>query len=136
MLKPFAEVKNKVDIELVIDNLPCAIIVVNKDRRVLLGNKMAEIFANKTKVEFFGLSGGEAFGCVNSKTNPKGCGFAPACEFCTLMNTVYSNIKKIKGQVDRMGEITRKLMTITRYKTKDYLKGKIIDIYKASKETG
>ncbi len=50
-------------------------------------------------------------------------------------NPLYSNIKKIKGQVDRMGEITRKLMTITRYKTKDYLKGKIIDIYKASKET-
>ncbi len=46
----------------------------------------------------------------------------------------YTNIKKIKGQIDRLGEITRKLMTITRYKTKGYLKGKIIDINEASVE--
>ncbi len=45
----------------------------------------------------------------------------------------YEMAEKIKNQVDRMGEITRKLMTITRYETKDYLKGKIIDIEQASK---
>lgn len=38
---------------------------------------------------------------------------------------------KIKEQVDRLGTITQKLMGITRYGTKDYLKGKIIDIDKA-----
>jgi hypothetical protein len=41
---------------------------------------------------------------------------------------------KIKAQIDTMGKITRKLMRITRYETRDYLfEGKnIIDIDKAS----
>jgi PAS domain-containing protein len=44
-----------------------------------------------------------------------------------------TKIRKIKNQVDRMGEITRKLQGITKYETKDYLKGtKIIDIDRSS----
>ena len=46
-------------------------------------------------------------------------------------NPVYKDLKTIKKQTDRMGVITRKLMRITKYETKDYLKGKIIDIDKA-----
>lgn len=42
------------------------------------------------------------------------------------------NLTKIKDQIDRMSAITQKLMGITRYETKDYLKGKIIDIDKAA----
>jgi len=54
-----------------------------------------------------------------------------------LMNTPednpqYSSIRNIQEQVDRMGKITRKLMKITRYKTRDYLQGKIIDLDKSS----
>ena len=48
-------------------------------------------------------------------------------------NPMFTNIQKIKGQIDRMGKITEKLKAITRYETKDYLKGKIIDIDRASK---
>ncbi len=46
----------------------------------------------------------------------------------------HEQIGKIKGLVDRMGEITKKLMGITKYKTKGYLNGNIIDIDKASKK--
>jgi len=49
-------------------------------------------------------------------------------------NPTYEKIKEIKGQVDRMGEITKKLMHITKYETKGYLRGQIIDIDKASKQ--
>lgn len=45
---------------------------------------------------------------------------------------LYDSIKAIKSQIERMGTITKKLMTITQYKTKDYLKGKIVDLEKAS----
>ena len=43
-----------------------------------------------------------------------------------LMNTSednpqYPNIRNIQEQVERMGKITRRLMNITRYKTKAYL---------------
>jgi hypothetical protein len=42
-------------------------------------------------------------------------------------------IVKIKEQIDRLATTTQKLAGITRYETKDYLKGKIIDIDKAGK---
>ena len=47
----------------------------------------------------------------------------------------YKKINEIYNQSQRIGTITKKLMKITQYKTKDYLKGKIIDIDAASDET-
>ena len=45
----------------------------------------------------------------------------------------YEKLKGIIEQIDRITEITRKLMNITRYGTKDYIKGEnIVDINKAS----
>jgi len=45
----------------------------------------------------------------------------------------YEYINIIKKQIDKMGEITRKLMKITRYETIAYVQDtKIIDIHKAS----
>lgn len=45
---------------------------------------------------------------------------------------LYKDLSKIKDQIIKMGNITHKLMKITRYETTDYLKGRIIDINKAS----
>ncbi len=40
----------------------------------------------------------------------------------------YPKIKKIQAQLERMANITKKLMKISKYQTKDYLSGKILDI--------
>jgi PAS domain S-box-containing protein len=40
----------------------------------------------------------------------------------------YPRIKKIQVQLERMADITKKMMQISRYRTKDYLNGKIVDI--------
>jgi PAS domain S-box-containing protein len=49
---------------------------------------------------------------------------------------LYERTRTIKQQVDRMAEITRKLQNITKYVTREYIKGtKIIDIEEASKKT-
>jgi PAS domain S-box-containing protein len=45
---------------------------------------------------------------------------------------LYKRVRSIVDQVTRMGEITKKLMSITRYKTKDYLSGRIFDIDQAT----
>ena len=47
-------------------------------------------------------------------------------------NPLYRNVKTIKDQIDRMGDITQKLKRVTRYKTKDYINSKIIDIDSAA----
>ncbi|MBW2035827.1 MAG: hypothetical protein JRI94_20085 [Deltaproteobacteria bacterium] len=44
-------------------------------------------------------------------------------------------LKKIVEQTRRMGDITKKLMRITKYETKDYVQGvKIVDIEKSSQK--
>ena len=48
-------------------------------------------------------------------------------------NPLYEKIKSIKLQIERLRDITKKLMKITRYETTDYLNSKIIDIDKATK---
>jgi PAS domain S-box-containing protein len=46
---------------------------------------------------------------------------------------LYEDIEKIREQMVRMGEITNKLMKITKYKTREYIRGKkILDIDEAS----
>lgn len=47
-------------------------------------------------------------------------------------NHIKDDIKAINAQVQRLGQITGKLTGVTRYKTKNYLTGKIIDIDKAA----
>lgn len=49
-------------------------------------------------------------------------------------NPQYETLKKINEQVQRLGKITRRLMGITKYRTKSYLKGNIVDINGASQE--
>ena len=41
-------------------------------------------------------------------------------------------LKTIKDGIDRIGELTRRIMKITRYQAKPYLKGRIVDIEQAS----
>jgi len=50
-------------------------------------------------------------------------------------NPFYKKIKGIQEQTKRMGEIMKKLMRITRYEAKDYLKSKIVDIDRSSTES-
>jgi signal transduction histidine kinase len=47
-------------------------------------------------------------------------------------------LRIIKAQVDRIGELTRRIMHITQYRTKDYLGGRhvIVDIEEASSGPG
>lgn len=46
----------------------------------------------------------------------------------------HAKVDKISAQIMKMGEITRKLMGITRYETKSYPMGKIVDIDRSSGE--
>lgn len=46
----------------------------------------------------------------------------------------HDSLVKIREQTERIKKITEKLMTITKYETKKYLKGRIIDIDRASEE--
>jgi hypothetical protein len=219
----------------IIEALPLAICVFDRDRTVLLANGKLIEFTGKTAAQLIGDVGGKALGCIHHDDVPQGCGFGKDCMGCKLRTTVYdaletnqpqtmiettmvfkdlgekklrisanpiglstgdavilaiedttqakifeqtkiekerldaviktagavcheinqplmcimgysefllddinpeneqyANLMEIKTQAERLGAITKKLMTITRYKTKNYLKGSILDIENAS----
>ena len=72
----------------VISNLPVAIIVVNKDRRVMLSNKAAELISGKTEGQMFNLRGGDVLGCIYAQGDEKGCGYAEECQGCQIREAV------------------------------------------------
>jgi len=47
---------------------------------------------------------------------------------------LYERLTKVKGQIERMGVITQKLMRITRYQAKELMKRKIVDLDGSSYE--
>lgn len=77
----------------VIDNLPSAIIVLTPDTSIVMSNKIAQMFANKSPLDLFGLRGGEAFDCIHHTDHPDGCGSSNACRHCIVRNTVEHTIR-------------------------------------------
>jgi len=85
--------KISVSLESIIDNLPSAILVMDRTLTILLANKMAAMLANKAKEEFFGSQPGEAINCVHWRTDPRGCGYSYHCRFCGVRSTVEETIR-------------------------------------------
>ncbi len=76
----------------VISNLPVAIIVVNKDRRVMLSNKAAEQISGRTEGQMFNLRGGDVLGCIHADCE-KGCGYSERCQGCEIRQAVLDAFK-------------------------------------------
>jgi len=89
--------KISVSLESIIDNLPSAILVMDKNLTILLANRMAAMLANKAKEEFFGSKPGEAINCVHWRTDPRGCGYSYHCRFCGVRSTVEETIRTHKN---------------------------------------
>lgn len=89
------DLKNEQDVLVrpVISNLPVAIIVVNKDRRVMLSNKAAELISGKTEGQMFNLRGGDVLGCIYAN-GENGCGYSEACEGCQIRDAVVNAFKE------------------------------------------
>ncbi len=49
---------------------------------------------------------------------------------------VYASLQNIKTDIERIGQLTRKIMRITRYQSKPYLKSQIVDIDSSSEGDG
>lgn len=69
-------------------NVPIAIMLVDRERRVRKVNGTAANFSNRRSEEMIGLPGGEALRCLHSLDVPQGCGFGPSCETCTIRQVV------------------------------------------------
>lgn len=71
-----------IDLITVIDNLPNAIVVVDRDRRVLLANRRAQELQLLDQLEIKAKRLGDMVGCLNADDDAAGCGFSRFCHLC------------------------------------------------------
>lgn len=72
----------------IINALPLAICVIDKNRSVILANKVTYKFTNKNKAPLISQIAGKALGCINSDKDPQGCGFDQECSRCRLREAI------------------------------------------------
>ncbi len=77
-----------IDLKAIIQNLPSAIIVVNRDRRVLLSNWVAQAFSGLSESQIVNKRGGDILGCRHADENELGCGFSTHCQLCEAKRAV------------------------------------------------
>lgn len=124
----------------VIENLTGAIVLVNRDRRVILSNKMAEQMTRHSKSGIHGKRSGEVLGCVNASRAPGGCGFDLPCAFCSIKKIVEETFEKKSGKAFNLAEIEltevgrRYLKVSTKYLIMDDLEAVLISMEDITKE--
>jgi nitrogen-specific signal transduction histidine kinase len=99
---------NNLVIDPIIHNLPVAILVVDKERKVMLSNKAAEFLANKSESQLFDLYGGQALGCIHADSE-EGCGFTEHCDACDVKNAVLETFLSKKDRESFDTKINLKL---------------------------
>jgi nitrogen fixation/metabolism regulation signal transduction histidine kinase len=71
-----------VNLESVIDNLPVAIFVVDRERRIVLSNRLAQELRCADQLKERKLSIGDILGCTNANIDADGCGGSGFCHLC------------------------------------------------------
>ena len=87
-MKPIGKLLNqKGFLKSLFESIPCGVLIIDGDRRVLAVNNILEQTFGISGAEVMDQRGGEALRCVNAFKNPKGCGFAEECITCRVRNT-------------------------------------------------
>lgn len=76
------------EVNVIYNSTPIAMLLVDRDRRVLKANRAAALFADCSSEEMMGRRGGEALGCLHHLDDPHGCGYGPSCADCKVRNAV------------------------------------------------
>jgi len=80
------------------DSVPVALLLVDKDRRVLKLNHAALQFTGSSDEEKLGLDAGEAIHCLHALDDPQGCGFGPSCGSCQIRRAVLDTFAEKRGR--------------------------------------
>jgi hypothetical protein len=120
------------DLRTVINNLPIAIFVIGKDRRVLLNNRLAQKYLRPDQQESEAMRFGDQVGCANAVNNSAGCGATDYCQLCRVKSEIDDAFSQKKSTSHFETDIINKLMNVTQYQTKPYLSAKILDIEKSA----
>ncbi|MFO7496653.1 MAG: PAS domain S-box protein [Desulfobacterales bacterium] len=85
--------KSQSELAAIFENAPVAIVLVDAQTRVCQANRKALAIAGRSQEDIIGLPGGQAMGCRNALDDPRGCGFGPNCQTCTVRAIVEDTLK-------------------------------------------
>ncbi len=80
--------KIRAELAVMIEKVPIATLLVDRDRRVRKANVAAASFAGSSEAGMTGLRAGEAIHCMHSLDHSRGCGFGPSCPVCPVRTAV------------------------------------------------
>jgi nitrogen-specific signal transduction histidine kinase len=103
-----------------VNNLPIAIILVDRDRRILLSNRMAQNIHCADRRESKTRRLGDMFDCPHANENAAGCGYSESCHLCQVKAMIdwgfstKKNIAPFEANIDTRSTGVRNLtMTVT-----------------------
>ena len=84
-MKPVRELMNQNEfLKGLFSAIPCGVLIVDRDRRVQVVNKVIERIFGVSDEAVTGKSGGEVLRCVHVHDSPEGCGFGDHCQTCLV----------------------------------------------------
>jgi len=81
----------------VLDLLPVMVMVLNRNRQIVLANQRMQRWLGKGQAELLGLRAGEALGCDHRHASPDGCGTTAYCCHCGAARAI---LKSLQGAAD------------------------------------
>jgi len=105
---------------MLLDAMPCPVLVVEEDVRIVDFNTAAGKILNEKRELVIQRRAGEMLHCLHSFETPEGCGHAPACRDCVIRNSVNSALvdqiphrQTVKLELVMQGQTVEALFLIT-----------------------
>jgi signal transduction histidine kinase len=77
----------------IFQSTPVPMFLLDQNRRIREANRTAQEAVALSALEMEGLSFGNAFRCIHSLDDPKGCGFGPSCDDCPVRRIILNTFQ-------------------------------------------
>ncbi len=85
-------INNREQLQLIFDHSPAIMMLMNEKTEIIRINKTGLEFLGAKSENVINEQPGNAFNCINSLKNSKGCGYSDECKFCIIRNTILDTI--------------------------------------------
>jgi PAS domain S-box-containing protein len=80
--------RSEEQLDTIYQDAPLMMLLVDGGGRIRKANRFAQQVTRVPEADMLGRCGGDAMRCLNALEDPRGCGFGPHCQTCTLRRTV------------------------------------------------
>ena len=94
--------RNNNFVRILVDSLPCGLLIVDSQGRVQAVNNILEGVLGIPKQAVIGKGTGDALGCLHVTDHPDGCGFGEYCEQCEAQQLVLTALSTQQKQKKRV----------------------------------